>query len=303
MQKITHLNAVRAFEASARHLSFSLAAKELNVTPAAIGQQVRLLEEWLGVGLFIRASSGASRLTLTAQAKLALPDISLGLAHISDGLALLQKPIINNTITVSLSPAFAAKWLLMRIDDFQSKYPEYDLRLNTNSRSVDYLTEDIDIGVRYGKGNWPGLSQTLLLDEDIFPVCSPELVKQGLVLPNDLADFALLHDHSMPLSSGFPTWSSWLIKQALGDIDSNKGLKINNSASVIQAAVAGQGVALGRSVLAKDDLACGRLVKPFPELNSTTDLAYYIVWRPEHDKSAKVQAFKAWLLAMVAAVR
>lgn len=303
MQKIAHLNAVRAFEASARHLSFSLAAKELNVTPAAIGQQVRLLEEWLGVGLFIRASSGASRLTLTAQAKLALPDISLGLAHISDGLALLQKPIINNTITVSLSPAFAAKWLLMRIDDFQSKYPEYDLRLNTNSRSVDYLTEDIDIGVRYGKGNWPGLSQTLLLDEDIFPVCSPELVKQGLVLPNDLADFALLHDHSMPLSSGFPTWSSWLIKQALGDIDSNKGLKINNSASVIQAAVAGQGVALGRSVLAKDDLACGRLVKPFPELNSTTDLAYYIVWRPEHDKSAKVQAFKAWLLAMVAAVR
>jgi LysR family glycine cleavage system transcriptional activator len=301
MNNIAHLNAVRAFEVSARHLSFSLAAKELNVTPAAIGQQVRLLEQWLGVSLFIRASSGTSRLTLTAQAKMALPEISLGLEHISQGLALLQKPIINNAITVSVSPAFAAKWLLMQIDDFQLKHPDYDLRLNTNSRSVDYFAEDIDIGVRYGKGNWPGLSQALLMDEDIFPVCSPDLLKQGLALPTDLADYPLLHDHSMPVSSGFPTWSSWLAVQGVDNVDTNKGLKINNSASVIQAAVAGQGIALGRSVLVRDDLTCGRLVKPFPALDSSTELAYYIVWRPEHDALAKVQAFKTWLLETVEA--
>lgn len=299
MKNIAHLNAVRAFETSARHLSFSLAAKELNVTPAAIGQQVRLLETWLDTTLFIRASSGVSRLTLTAQAKTALPEICLGLEHISQGLALLQKPIINNALTVSISPAFAAKWLLLRIDDFQLKYPDYDLRLNTNSRSVDYFAEDIDIGVRYGKGNWPGLSQILLMDEDIFPVCSPDLIKQGLKLPTDLTSFPLLHDQSMSLSSGFPTWSSWLEVQEIYNVDTNKGLKINNSASVVQAAVAGQGVALGRSVLVKDDLACGRLVKPFPSLISSTDLAYYIVWRPEHDSLEKVQAFKAWLLAQL----
>ena len=303
MQNIAHLNAVRAFEVSAKHLSFSLAAKELNVTPAAIGQQVRLLEEWLGVSLFIRASSGVSRLTLTAQAKLALPEITRGLEHISQGLALLQKPIINNAITVSVSPAFAAKWLLTHIDDFQLKYPDYDLRLNTNSRSVDYFAEDIDIGVRYGKGNWPGLSQTLLMDEDIFPVCSPDLVEQGLTLPSDLANYPLLHDHSMPVSSGFPTWSSWLNEQGIDNVETNKGLKINNSASVIQAAVAGQGVALGRSVLVKADLACGRLVKPFLALNSSTELAYYIVWRPEHDGLEKVQAFKAWLLDTAAVIQ
>lgn len=299
MKNIAHLNAVRAFEASARHLSFSLAAKELNVTPAAIGQQVRLLETWLDTTLFIRASSGVSRLTLTAQAKTALPEICLGLEHISQGLALLQKPIINNALTVSISPAFAAKWLLLRIDDFQLKYPDYDLRLNTNSRSIDYFAEDIDIGVRYGKGNWSGLSQILLMDEDIFPVCSPDLIKQGLKLPTDLTSFPLLHDQSMSLSSGFPTWTSWLEVQEINDVDTNKGLKINNSASVAQAAVAGQGVALGRSVLVKDDLACGRLVKPFPLLISSTDLAYYIVWRPEHDSLEKVQAFKAWLLAQL----
>lgn len=303
MKNIAHLNAVRAFEASARHLSFSLAAKELNVTPAAIGQQVRLLEEWLDVSLFIRATSGVSRLTLTEQARIALPEISLGLEHVAQGLALLQKPIINNAITVSVSPAFAAKWLLMRIDDFQLKYPDYDLRLNTNSRSVDYFAEDIDIGVRYGKGNWRGLSQTLLMCEDIFPVCSPDLIKQGLELPADLANFSLLHDHSMPVSSGFPTWGSWLAAQDIDHLETNKGLKINNSASVIQAAVSGQGVALGRSVLVKDDLACGRLVKPFPALNSSTELAYYIVWRPEHDSLEKVQAFKAWLLEMAAVIQ
>ncbi|QUM76982.1 transcriptional regulator GcvA [Moritella sp. 24] len=301
MKNIAHLNAVRAFEASARHLSFSLAAKELNVTPAAIGQQVRLLEEWLEVALFIRATSGISRLTLTEQAKAALPEISLGLEHISQGLALLQKPVVSNAITVSVSPAFAAKWLLMHIDDFQLKYPDYDLRLNTNSRSVDYFAEDIDIGVRYGKGNWSGLSQTLLMDEDIFPVCSPDLIESGLSTTADLVNYPLLHDHSMPLSSGFPSWESWLETQGITHIETNKGLKINNSASVIQAAVSGQGVALGRSVLVKDDLACGRLVKPFPQLNSRTDLAYYIVWRPEHDGLEKVQAFKAWLLDTVSA--
>lgn len=302
MKNIAHLNAVRAFEASARHLSFSLAAKELNVTPAAIGQQVRLLEEWLDVSLFIRATSGVSRLTLTEQAKLALPELSLGLEHISHGLTLLQKPVINNAITVSVSPAFAAKWLLMHIDDFQVNHPDYDIRLNTNSRSVDYFAEDIDIGVRYGKGNWQGLSQTLLMEEDIFPVCSPELIKQGLALPTDLAAFPLLHDHSMPLNSGFPSWETWLEKHGVKHIETSKGLKINNSASVIQAAVSGQGVALGRSVLVKDDLACGRLIKPFPVLDSSTEMAYYIVWRPEHDALDKVQAFKTWLLETAATI-
>lgn len=297
--KLNHLNGLKAFEASARHLSFSLAAKELNVTPAAIGQQVKLLEEWLGVSLFERRSSGASRLVLTKEALQGLPEITRGFEHLSQGLALLKPIEISPILTVAVSPAFAAKWLLMRIDDFQTSHPEWDLRLDTNIRTVDYLAESIDIGVRYGKGNWEGLETTLLMTESVFPVCSPDVVKNGLRRLGDLRDFPLLHDLSLPKESGFPSWSSWAKQNNIHNINAEKGLKINNSASVIQAAISGQGIALGRSVLVQDDLDCGRLVQPFPDLKCGIELAYYIVWKPSKVSNMKVDAFKHWLLSRV----
>lgn len=297
--KLNHLNGLKSFEASARHLSFSLAAKELNVTPAAIGQQVKLLEEWLGVSLFERRSSGASRLVLTKEALQGLPEITRGFEHLSQGLALLKPIEISPILTVAVSPAFAAKWLLMRIDDFQTSHPEWDLRLDTNIRTVDYLAESIDIGVRYGKGNWEGLETTLLMTESVFPVCSPDVVKNGLRSLGDLRDFPLLHDLSLPKESGFPSWESWLDQHGIDNVNTEKGLKINNSASVIQAAISGQGVALGRSVLVQDDLDCGRLVQLFPDLKCGIELAYYIVWKPSKVSNMKVDAFKHWLLSRV----
>ncbi|MUK29209.1 transcriptional regulator GcvA [Aliivibrio fischeri] len=293
--KLHHLNGLRAFEASARHLSFSLAAKELNVTPAAIGQQVKLLEEWLGISLFERRTSGASRLVLTKEALLGLPEITRGFEHLSQGLDLL-KPTENSPIlTVAVSPAFAAKWLLMRIDDFQISYPEWDLRLDTNIRTVDYLTESIDVGIRYGKGQWEGLEASLLMTESVFPVCSPELLNKGIESIESLAQFPLLHDISLPKESGFPSWKAWFEQNDIFDVNTEKGLKINNSASVIQAAINGQGIALGRSVLVKDDLDCGRLVQLFPDLESTTELAYYVVWKQKGIVSDKISVFKEWL--------
>lgn len=295
MKSIAHLNGLRAFEASARHLSFSMAAKELNVTPAAIGQQVRLLEEWLDIKLFNRSVAGSSRLTLTKQAIKALPEITRGFEHLSSGLSLLQKPASNHLLTVTVSPAFAAKWLLMRIDSFQLQHPEFDLRLDTNTRTVDYFSEGIDIGVRYGKGNWAGLSTALLMTEKVFPVCSPDLIQQELKKPKDIKHFPLLHDQSLPEDSGFPTWQGWLESHNIVGVNTERGLRINNSASVIQAAVSGQGIALGRSVLVKDDLDCGRLIRPFADSQSPVELAYYVVWKPEHDNTEKVQAFRLWL--------
>ena len=291
--RLNHLNGLKAFEASARHLSFSLAAKELNVTPAAIGQQVKLLEEWLGVSLFERRSSGVSRLVLTKEALQGLPEITRGFEHLSQGLTLLKPIEISPILTVAVSPAFAAKWLLMRIDDFQTSHPEWDLRLDTNIRTVDYLAESIDIGVRYGKGNWEGLETTLLMTESVFPVCSPDVVKNGLRSLGDLRDFPLLHDLSLPKESGFPSWESWLDQHGIDNVNTEKGLKINNSASVIQAAISGQGVALGRSVLVQDDLDCGRLVQPFPELDCKIELAYYIVWKKNGLVHDKINVFKA----------
>lgn len=293
--KINHLNGLRAFEAAARHLSFSLAAKELNVTPAAIGQQVKLLEEWLGVSLFERRSSGASRLVLTNEALQGLPDITRGFDALSQGLNLLKPIEVNSILTVAVSPAFAAKWLLMRIDGFQTSHPEWDLRLDTNIRTVDYLAEGIDIGVRYGKGEWEGLEKSLLMTESVFPVCAPDLVEKGLFGLDYLIDFPLLHDLSLPKESGFPSWSSWAKQNNIHNINAEKGLKINNSASVIQAAISGQGVALGRSVLVQEDLDCGRLVKPFPDLKCHIELAYYIVWKSNGLESEKVRVFKEWL--------
>ncbi|MUL17121.1 transcriptional regulator GcvA [Aliivibrio fischeri] len=293
--KLHHLNGLRAFEASARHLSFSLAAKELNVTPAAIGQQVKLLEEWLGISLFERRTLGVSRLVLTKEALLGLPEITCGFEHLAQGLDLL-KPTENSPIlTVAVSPAFAAKWLLMRIDDFQTSYPEWDLRLDTNIRTVDYLTESIDVGIRYGKGQWEGLEASLLMTESVFPVCSPELLNKGIESIESLAQFPLLHDISLPKESGFPSWNAWFEQNGIFDVNTEKGLKINNSASVIQAAINGQGIALGRSVLVKDDLDCGRLVQLFPDLESTTELAYYVVWKQKGTVSDKISVFKEWL--------
>ncbi|MGF1907030.1 LysR substrate-binding domain-containing protein [Aliivibrio salmonicida] len=298
--KLNHLNGLKAFEASARHLSFSLAAKELNVTPAAIGQQVKLLEEWLGISLFERRSSGVSRLALTKEALQGLPEITRGFEHLSQGLALLKPAEVNTILTVAVSPAFAAKWLLMRIDDFQTLHPEWDLRLDTNIRTVDYLAESIDIGVRYGVGEWEGLDNILLMTESVFPVCSPELLKKGLNSVESLVDFPLLHDLSLPKESGFPSWSGWFEQNGIYNVNTDKGLKINNSASVIQAAISGQGVALGRSVLVQEDLDGGRLVQPFPELQCNIKLAYYIVWKPGAVSNEKVAVFKRWLLDQVA---
>ena len=172
MRSIAHLNALRAFEASARHQSFSLAAQELNVTPAAVGQLVRTLEDWLGSPLFVRSTSGRARLVTTEVAEQALPDIRAGLERLAVGLERLRSGSAGGVLTVTVSPAFAAKWLLPRIERFQAAWPETDLRLDTSLKPVDFVAQRIDVGVRYGRGQWPGLAAEKLMDEEVYP-CAP----------------------------------------------------------------------------------------------------------------------------------
>lgn len=304
MKYPTYLNALRAFEAAARYQSFSKAAAELDVTPAAVGQQVRLLESWLGVALFHRASTGTHRLVPTDAALAALPDIRAGFDRLGMGLSRLKDSADSGMLTVTVSPAFAAKWLLPRIERFQHAHPDTDLRLDTNQRSVDFRVDGIDIGVRYGAGAWPGLSAVRMMDEEIYPVCSPALRDQppGLATPADLSHYTLLHDLTLA-QSGFPTWKSWLDTAGFPTIETAHGLRINNSAAVLQAAVEGQGVALGRSELVRDDLAAGRLVRPFSSLAYPIDLAYYVVYRPECAAKPRVAAFRDWLLEEAAMTR
>ncbi|MCC6075189.1 transcriptional regulator GcvA [Pseudomonas sp. GCM10022188] len=295
-----YLNALRAFEAAARHQSFSAAAAELNVTPAAVGQQVRNLESWLGIALFTRTGSGAARLMPTEAARAALADIREGFDRLSVGLARLKDASVHAGLTITVCPAFAAKWLLPRLERFQQAHPQMDVLLDTNARTVDFLVERIDIGVRYGAGQWPGLSAVHLMDERMFPVCAPDfpLLVDGLLPPEVLSRCTLIHDMSMASDPDYPTWRRWLDAAEFPDINAQRGLSITNSAAVLQAAIDGRGLALARSVMVQDDLAAGRLIRPFgePRLDCPLTQAYYVVYRPECGELARVKAFRDWLL-------
>ncbi|MZG56969.1 transcriptional regulator GcvA [Photobacterium lucens] len=294
-----HLNALKAFEASARHQSFSAAAEELNVTPAAVGQLVRTLEEWLDTPLFHRANSGKIRLVPTETAERALPDIRAGFDKLALGLELLQQSPTCGILTVTVSPAFAAKWLLPRLDCFQALCPETDVRLDTNLKPIDFVIQRVDIGVRYGTGNWQGLVAEKLMEEEVFPVCSPRLLEQAerLTKPEQLLQETLIHDLSMDEHTGFPTWSAWLEKAGVEKHQSVHNIQINNSAAVLQTAIDGSGVALARSVMVKDDLAAGRLIRLFPDIQFDSPLAYYVVYKSESVALAKTQVFRDWLFA------
>lgn len=310
-----HLNALRAFEASARHQSFAAAANELNVTSAAVGQLVRGLEEWLGVTLFVRSHSGKHRLQPTDAALRALPVIQSGMHQLKQGLDMLAHDPTAGVLTVTVSPAFAAKWLLPRLDRFQATCPDTDLRLETSLKPADFQAQQIDIGVRYGAGRWPGLVAEKLMDEEIYPVCSPAFLQRHPMLQASdlyaahLQELPLIHDLSMDSHSGFANWEGWFdaagaasveplaqpvqpLSQQAGD---KRRIRINNSAAVLQAAADGQGIALARSVMAQDDIRSGRLVRLLPHIHWQTPLAYYLVYRSSSANLPALLAFRQWI--------
>jgi LysR family transcriptional regulator, glycine cleavage system transcriptional activator len=303
MRAPNNLNALRAFEAVARHLSYTAAAAELNVTPAAVGQLIRGLESYLGVELFHRSTSGPSRLTLTDAARAAMPDLQAGFDLLSTSVERLRASKSRIAFTLTLPPAFADKWLLWRVESFQTKHPYYDLRIDTSRHLVDLNAQRMDVGIRYGAGEWPGLAATFLLRDEFFPVCSPALLKgkHPLTSPAQLRHHALIHDVSMSTFGVFPTWRSWLQRAGCRDaVDCDRGLQLNDSAAALQTAISGNGVALGRTTLVERDLAEGRLVRPFDTVQSC-ELAYYFVHRKESEGVAHVVAFKEWLLSEVGA--
>ena len=298
MRAPNNLNALRAFEAVARHLSYTAAAAELNVTPAAVGQLIRSLETYLDVELFHRSASGPSRLTLTDAARAALPDLQGGFDLLSNGVERIKASKSRIAFTLTVPPAFADKWLLWRVERFQRRHPYYDLRIDTSRHLTDFTAERIDVGIRYGAGVWPNLVATFLLRDEFFPVCSLALLRgrHALKTPADLRHHALIHDISMSDFGVFPTWRSWLLHAGCRDaVGTDRGLQLNDSALAIQTAVSGNGVALGRTTLVERDLAEGRLVKPFEAVQGC-ELAYYLVHRKESGQSAPVLAFKEWLL-------
>ena len=289
MNRLPSLNALRAFEVAGRHLSFTRAARELNVTQAAVSHQIKALEAQLGVRLFRRAARGLL-LTDTGQAYLA--DVREAFRRLIEATERLRVRDVAGVLTVSVLPSFASRWLIHRLGSFQGRHPEIDVRVSADDRSVRFDREDVDVAIRYGRGVYPGAEADLFLTEELFPVCSPRLMDgpHPLRRPADLTHHMLLHD-DLPAN-----WAMWLKVAGATHVDPTRGPAFTDSGMVLQAAIDGMGVALGRSALAGDDLAAGRLIRPF-DITLPADNAYYLVY-PEHTANRpKIKAFRDWILA------
>ncbi len=286
--KLPPMNTLRAFEAAARHLSFTVAAAELHVTQAAVSHQIKALEGALGVKLFRRLNRA---IRLTEEGQEFVGEIRKALNHLAAAMEKLAAPEAGGPLTVSLLPSFASKWLVPRLGRFRQRHPEIDLRISASDRLVDFRAEDVDVAIRYGRGIYPDVHSVWLMSEDIFPVCDPELLtgEHPLRKPGDLRHHTLLHDDA------YVDWAMWLKAVGVSDLDPRQGPYFTDSAMVIQAAVEGQGVALARGALAAGDLAAGRLVKPF-DIALPTDYAYYVVCHAPSAERPKIAAFREWLL-------
>lgn len=296
MQPTGHLpplSALRAFEAAARLESFSKAAAELNVTPAAISHQIAALEQDLGVSLFNRRNRAVE---LTASARMLLPGLSEAFAGIQSAVHRLRSHNDTGTITVTASPSFAGKWLVQRLHRFQAQNPEIDVRISATDVVVDLTRDDFDLAIRYGTGRYPGLVVELLLRNEVFPACSPALLRHGppLETPADLRHHALIHDHQSERDPLAPTWSMWLKAAGVDGGGAMRGLSFNNNVLALEAALAGHGVTLAYSTVAAADIAAGRLVRLF-SLSLPDNFAYYIVTAPGALERPKVKAFRDWL--------
>jgi LysR family transcriptional regulator, glycine cleavage system transcriptional activator len=285
------LNGLRAFEAAARHMSFTRAAAELNVTQTAISHQIRRLEEQLGLTLFIRRNR---TLELTREALDYLPSIRSAFADLHRATAKLRRGDHEARLTVSTTASLATKWLVSRVAAFQDAHPGIEVRISTSTHLVDFQREEVDIAVRYGHGVWPGLRADWLMAEHIFPVCSPDLLNDARPLrsPEDLAQHTLLHT-----TVSREDWQLWLTAAGLpGSIATRRGMTFDQGFMAIQAAMEGLGVALGRFHLVEADIAAGRLVAPFDTV-LPQDAGYYVVAPETTAETTKIVRFRDWLIA------
>ena len=308
IQRLPPLNALRAFEAAARHLSFAMAAQELHVTPAAVSHQVKGLEEFVGQQLFRRLSRG---LELTRAGRAFMPKLREGFERFEEALDELHASEDSATLSVSVATSFATRWLAPRLHRFVSAHPELDVRINASTRLIDPKgdqlaarnavagppVEDADIVVRFGTGDYPGFRVDKLLPVAVTPMCSPRLLQGGQPLRGaaDLKRHVLIHDNLL-YDDGRPLWDAWFEAAGVPEADTSHGLRFSHAMLALEAAADGMGVALGMPVLAGSDLASGRLVAPL-EFSLPLEFGYYIVSGSHTAEREDVAAFRNWLLA------
>lgn len=286
-RRLPPLNSLRAFEAAARHLSFTAAADELNVTQAAVSHQIKALEDRLGMPLFRRLNRA---LLLTEAGQTLYPATNNALDILATAVDRLHRHDKTGELTITTMDSFAASWLVPRLVRFQKAHPDIDIRITTSDVAIDFARENVDMAIRYGFGDWPGNYVEPLMREEVFPVCAPSLLASGppLKKPGDLKHHPLLHDDMRV------DWRMWLMAAGEPEIDPSRGVSYQHSNLVIQAAEQGDGIALARSVLVSAALEAGRLVKPF-DLSLPINFAYYIVCPTGNEDRPKIKAFRKWL--------
>ncbi|MGF1522279.1 MAG: transcriptional regulator GcvA [Leptolyngbyaceae cyanobacterium] len=293
MRELPPLNALRAFEAAARHMSFQRAAEELQVTPTAISHQIKNLETYLRLPLFIRRNPHPLQLTDAGQHL--YPVLRQGFDAFAEAISVLQPDTASTTLTVTAINDFALKWLGPRLPQFQRAFPDIDIHLQTTVQVIDLQTRTVDMAIRYGRGEYPGLVAHTLFSDTYIPVCSPVLMQSGsLQAPQDLAHHTLLHCEWVNYTGpDQPTWQRWLTLAGVTTMNPTKGPKFTGESLAIQAAINGQGVALCSSIHVADDLARGLLVQPFDI--ALDGFSFYAVYLKDHPKEAQIASFVTWM--------
>jgi len=293
------LSALRAFEAAARLTSFKDAAEELGVTPAALSYQIRNLEDLYGVQLFERRNR---TVLLTEAGERLAPGVSSGFSELAAAVEHLTDDEDDHILIISVGPAFASKWLTPRLAGFLEKHPEIDPRISANLGLSDFDRERIDVGIRFGSGDYPGVAVEKLMTEAVTPMCSPELVRNagGKLAPGDIARHPIIHDDSIAHFDDVPRWSDWLTQMGVDGVDLDRGLHFNHAEHALDAAIEGAGIVLGREVLAARDLRQGRLVRPF-DLTLSLPQAFYLAYRPGALDKPNIRALRDWLVEEIKA--
>jgi LysR family glycine cleavage system transcriptional activator len=288
------LNSLRVFEAAARNLSFVKASGELAVSAAAVSQQVKVLEEFLGQPLFRRQPRG---LLLTESGQLLLSELGEVFLGLDNAIARVIDNDARGSLTLSVAPTFAVMWLISHLQNFDALYPDIDVRISTSLGLVDFQRDDFDAAIRLGHGDWFGLEKTKLFDESVTPMCSPRLLEgpDAIRTPNDLSKHTLLHNHSMDYDPDAPTWGKWLAAAGVEGVDANRGTHFSLPDHGLQASIDGAGVVLGWKKLSEKDVAAGRVVAPF-DVSLPLGSSFYLVYPEAYSRRPHIVAFREWLM-------
>lgn len=297
MRLIPGTRALRTLEAAGRHLNFTRAADELGLTPAAVSYQIKEIEDQLGVVLFVRngrsvrmTEAGVLLCEAAADALALVGRAAARARKLSRGTALLK---------VTVSPEFAAKWLMRKVEGFRKRHPDIELRFDISSGVRDFELDDIDVAIRFGTGKYPGLASNRLFDNVIVAVCSPRLLAEGPPLrsPRDLTNHTLVHIEWSRQGVTWPNWRMWMAAAGVEDFDDSRTVVFGTSSDAIQAALDGTAVALADFAMVANDLSQGRLVRPFDlGIRVPSEFAYFLVYPLETAADPRIVAFRDWLI-------